>query len=130
MFDLDPSQNCVAGRVTLVTSHQSLDKVMDYKGFESFKGKELHCFSEISYWWFWTNYPFISVSTFRLTWFTQSVVTNSTFLRDTVGNLSGSIFNNYEMSYTWHGRDDIIYISLKSLLNIRYMVLFILMAAP
>ena len=54
----------------------------------------------------------ITVSTFRLIWFTQSVVTNSTFLRDTVGNFSGSIFNNYEPSYTWHGRDDIIQIYL------------------
>jgi len=37
-IDLEPLQSCIAGQVSLVTSHQSLEYVMDYQGFESFKG--------------------------------------------------------------------------------------------
>jgi len=32
-FDLEPTQNCIADQVSLVTSHQSLGYLLDYKGF-------------------------------------------------------------------------------------------------
>jgi len=37
-FDLEPPQNCITGQDGLLTSHQSLEYVLDYQGFESFKG--------------------------------------------------------------------------------------------
>jgi len=47
-FDLEPPQNCTTGQVSLVTSHDSLDYVLDYRGFESFKEWESHFFSDCS----------------------------------------------------------------------------------
>ena len=37
-FDLEPPQNCITGQDSLVTSHQSVEYVLDYPGFETFKG--------------------------------------------------------------------------------------------
>ena len=39
-FELEPPQNCITGQNSLVTSHQSLDYMLDYQVFESFKEQE------------------------------------------------------------------------------------------
>jgi len=37
-FDLEPPENCITGQDSLDISQQSLDYMLDYQEFESFKG--------------------------------------------------------------------------------------------